>query len=249
MGLKMSVIEMIHHIGKLDYDTLRDVRDLLDYEAYNDQIADTNDKKLAKRLEGERNKIKLRIRGRHSTRNKGMRYTWDDIDYPDDLQPLASMSAIDRAVVLATVKQLISAKRPKAGQRSNDSGRVARGSFQKKVKKNAFIVRDEDGNPALDEDGNMIFKDAYYLYFRIYTHNHDGTKRNASIYIGSLNRNDLKPFCQAVQDARYAEDNNEPIQDYMITRDELIDIFVNGYKDKVGYDAVKAKRQDMDGDD
>lgn len=83
----MNLIEAIQHIGKLDYDTLRDVRDLLEFEAYNDQIRDSSNRDDRKRLTHYRNLIKLRIRGRDSYPD-GRGKRWDDIRYPDELQPL-----------------------------------------------------------------------------------------------------------------------------------------------------------------
>ena len=119
---------------------------------------------------------------------------------------------------------------------------LARGSFQVKTKRDHFIVRDRvTGETLRDADGNAMKRDAHYLYLRLYVSNHDGTKRAASIYIGSLNRQEPKPFLAAVDGARQAEANDEPIEDWMITREQLITWFEDG-----GYERVKAERQAID---
>lgn len=79
------------------------------------------------------------------------------------------------------------------------------------------------------------------MYFRLYITNHDGTKRSASIYIGSMNRQEPKPFYAAVDAARQADAAGEPIEPGMITRDQLIEAFERG-----GYQAVKEWRGSMD---
>ena len=227
--------------GQLDYDRLRDVRDLLEFQAYNDQIAAATDERERDNLRSNRNRIKLRIRGRHSTPDGGGK-RWDDIRYPADLADVPDMDTGSRESLLATVKALIKAKQPVAVQRTKaDGSTVARGFFQTKTKKNRFLVRDEEGKPALDKDGNRIYKDAHYWYFRLYIANQDGMKRPASVYIGSMNRQEPKPFYAAVRGSYDAELAGEVIEDWMITRDQLVAWFQEG-----GYERIKSERQAMD---
>jgi len=238
----MNLTLAITLVGQLYYDTLRDVRDLLEYKNRADDIEAAADEREREKLRSTRNRIKLRIRGRHSTRDGGGK-SWDELTYPDGLTDVPTMDKASREALLATVKALIQAKQPKAAQRTKaDGSSVARGSFQVKTKKDYFIVRDlVTGEIMRDPDGNAIKKDAHYLYFRLYITNQDGTKRSASIYIGSMNRNEPKPFYAAVRAAYDAETNGQPIEDWMITRDDLIQRFERG-----GYEAVKEWRNEMD---
>lgn len=226
--LPMNLTDAIDHAAQLDYDTLRDVRDLLEFQSYDDRIQAATDERQRENLRSARNRIKLRIRGRHSTPDGGGK-TWEQIRYPADLATVPTMDRASRDALLATVKALIQAKQPMAAQRTKaDGSSVAKGSFQTKTKKNAYIERDHDGEILRDADGNAVMKDAHYLYFRLYVTNHDGTKRSASIYIGSLTRQEPKPFLAAVQNGD-------------ITPDDLVKAFQEG-----GYEAVKAWRNSMD---
>lgn len=238
----MELTEAIALVGSLSYDRLRDVRDLMEYHLLDDRMQNTLDDGEFKRLRWQRNRVKLNIRGRHSTRD-GNGMSWDDLTYPDELADVPAMDNLSRSALFATVNQLVKAKQPQVATRTRaDGSPVARGTFQVKTKKDHFIVRDlVTGLPQLDHDGNPIKKDAHYLYFRLYISNQDGTQRSASVYIGSLNRQEPKPFLEAVEAAREAEADGGQIEDWMITRDDLVEAFERG-----GYDEIKYWRQELD---
>lgn len=222
----IDLTEAIRIAGRYDFEALRDLRDRLEYDLLADDALAAETRTDQKRLRTRRNRVALRRRG---LAGRGM----DAIRYPDALADVPDLPGDQQRALLAAVVGLIDAKRPTSPAKAKDGDPIARGSWQTKTQYRDQIRRAPDGLPETDEHGHILIEENvpfHYLYLRVYTTNQEGRKRVASIYIGSLNRQEAKPFLAAVQAGH-------------ITDEQIVAVFRQG-----GYEAVKEWRNEMDAD-
>jgi hypothetical protein len=219
-----ELARLIEFAGRMDYDTLRDVYDRVYYDYAKER------QRMSKQSGDKAEAEQWRLRAaRCKARRRGLT-AFAQVTIPKELEPAEDLPLFAKEVFCAAIEGFINAKKPKAGQRDGIDGLVAKGYWQVKTKKTKVTIKDENGEPKIDEDGKVMKVEMllHYLYLRVYNANLEDLKRVASIYCGSLNRSEPAPFIEAIS-------NDE------ITKEMIVKEFVER-----GYDGVKQWRQGMD---